>query len=104
MPESELTVRGEGTLATIKSSLDECRKIVHHAEFEWALRHYEHARSVVERARDRFVALQHCLGLPQFADYELDLFRFQASQLDRAISSIENALAHLSRSAMAAGG
>jgi hypothetical protein len=91
-------VQAEGTLTTIKAALDECTKIVRRAEFEWALRHYDHAAAVVERARDCFVELQHCLALPQFADYELDLFRFQAVQLDRAISSLEDALAGLAGS------
>jgi hypothetical protein len=84
---------GEGTLSTIKSALEECGRILDRAEFEWSLRHYDHAGAMVEKARDCFIELQHSLALPQFADYELDLFRFQAGQLDRAITLIEDALA-----------
>jgi hypothetical protein len=86
---------GEGTLGAIKAEMDECSRLVDRARFEWALRHYDHARDAVAEARDGLISFLHCLTTPQFADYELDHFRWQAGQLDRAITAIEESLAAL---------
>jgi hypothetical protein len=69
---------GEGTLGAIKVEMDECSRLVDRARFEWALRHYDHARDAVAEARDGLISFLHCLTTPQFADYELDLFRWRA--------------------------
>ncbi len=82
----------EGTLGSIKGQIDECSRLVDRARFEWALRHYDHANEAVSRARDGLISFLHCLALPQFADYELDLFRWHAGQLDRALGVLEDAL------------
>jgi hypothetical protein len=86
---------GEGTLGEIKTEMDECSRLVDRARFEWALGHHDHARDAAVRARDGLIGFLHCLTMPQFADYELDLFRWHAGQLDRAITAIEQSLTAL---------